>query len=171
MISAADLEQQIRNTLDISITEVFRTMLEIQLEKSAVPAADKNPELKEQRVVGVIGIGGSATAALYLDVPHALAGEVTKIAMGLGDNENATDHDINDTICELTNMSAGKVKSFLADSGWPCVLSLPSIVRALDVHVEEMAGAQELKSCYRFGNHFIFAYLLIPLVKLVENKP
>ena len=63
--------------------------------------------------------------------------------LGISESEVDAGEMVTDAIGELSNMVAGYVKSRLCDSGLPCTLTIPSVVRGQELSVEGSAQAHE----------------------------
>lgn len=127
-----------------SISAVFGTMMNheiVFLERKTVvepPPADGNTQ-----IIGNIGFVGDANGLVYICLPE----EFAKVAAGrmlgmdiveLMKNGNEA---LNDAMGEITNMTVGGFKNSLADAGYPCRLTVPSIVRGKGLTVSCFKGA------------------------------
>jgi len=115
----------IRQLLIEHVAEVFKTMLSMP----AAPLSDSAmPDLGE-RVTGSVGFGGdTVTGALYLHMSAGLAQKAASVMLGLP-AEELGEQEVNDVVGEMTNMLTGHLKSCLCDSGAPCAVSTPAIIR------------------------------------------
>lgn len=108
------------------LTDVFDTML--SMPATFVPAAEL-PGLHE-RVTGSVGFAGDDVhGAVYLHLPTAFATQVAAAMLGLPPEELTGETEVNDVVGEVTNMLTGGLKSWLCDSGLPCAVSTPAIIR------------------------------------------
>jgi chemotaxis protein CheX len=75
---------------------------------------------------------------------------VTSQLLGMTDAEldEAGDEPVNDAVGELTNMTVGSFKNGLCDAGYPCMLTIPSILRGSNFCVEPISSAQ--RHIFRF---------------------
>jgi chemotaxis protein CheX len=71
------------------------------------------------------------------------------------------DEAINDAVGEITNMTVGCFKTNLSDAGYPCMLTIPSILRGSQFSIEAVGGAK--RYLYRFdcSNHRVVADIVI----------
>ena len=83
------------------------------------------------------------------------------LAMAEAEVDEAGDEVINDAIGELTNMSVGSFKNGLCDAGYPCKLTIPSILRGSNFCVEPISSAE--RYIYRFtcGEHRVVTDILL----------
>ncbi|MCC5022740.1 MAG: chemotaxis protein CheX [Candidatus Synoicihabitans palmerolidicus] len=83
-------------------------------------------------VVGSVGFVGDINGIIYLRLPIAFANYATGKTLGMTSLEIAADEDdlLKEVIGELTHMTVGSFKNVLCDSGHPCMLTLPTIIRA-----------------------------------------
>lgn len=149
-------ESLIRENINRAIGEVFKTMLGREADMCVLtdksqgwpPAADG--EVSMPQIVGTVGFLGDVNGLiyLYLDVPFARV--ATSQMLGLSDQEidEAGDEVVNDAIGELTNMTVGSFKNGLSDAGFPCKLTIPTILRGSNFSIEPIADVQ--RYIYKF---------------------
>ncbi|MCI0539745.1 MAG: chemotaxis protein CheX, partial [Verrucomicrobiales bacterium] len=121
-----NLIDEVCGLLNSGISEVFTTMFGLEV-KAAVPRDFDAPS--ETLVAGSVGFIGDVSGIVYIHVTAAFARTLASRMLGLAEAEMDGEEMVNDVIGELTNMIVGSVKSRLCDSGSPCVLTIPSIVR------------------------------------------
>jgi len=121
------------------VTTVFETMLSLKI----APAKDDQTPLLGERVTGTIGFGGERVkGVLYLDLPIAAANRLASIMLTQSPQAIAADRDVNDVVGEMTNMIAGGFKSWLINSGVPCAISIPAIIRGTFYQIEAPPDAE-----------------------------
>jgi chemotaxis protein CheX len=161
-------ESVIRQNIERAITEVFRTM--IRAESSLMTAGetfaapDYAPlEPHRPQVVGTVGFIGSANGLIYLYFDLAFARFCTCQLTGMteGELEENGDEVINDAIGELTNMTVGTFKNALCDAGYPCKLTIPSIVRGTNFSIEPIGAATRHIFNFNCAGHLIVADILL----------
>jgi len=84
-------------------------------------------------IIGVISIVGDVDWSLFLGLPRQTATALVQQFAGFAvpfDSE-----DMGDAVGEMTNVLAGEVKRRLADRSVSVTISLPSVIRAEDLHV------------------------------------
>jgi chemotaxis protein CheX len=141
-ISEAHIHDYIRR----AVSDVFKTMLgadAILVKGTKDAAGEPWPPLNVARedekphVVGTVGFIGDVNGLiyLYLDLEHAR--KCTRQLLGMTDAEldQSGDESVNDAVAELTNMSVGGFKNSLCDAGYPCKLTIPSILRGTSFRV------------------------------------
>jgi chemotaxis protein CheX len=79
--------------------------------------------------------------------------------------EEAGDDVINDAIGELTNMTVGSFKNGLCDAGYPCMLTIPSIVRGGNFVIEPIGTAARHVFSFDCDGHCVVADILIEKVE------
>ncbi len=139
----------IHDSIVRSLEHVFRTMLHYEVSLAEETAATAVSDLGVQRqVVGVVGFVGLANGVIYLCFPEDFAKIATGRILGISlpEVEMHGVEALNDAIGELTNMTVGGFKNALCDVGFPCKLTLPTIVRANNLSL----GAVKTSACHVF---------------------
>jgi chemotaxis protein CheX len=127
----AFLQQQAR--------DVFNTMASLEVQ----PAPGPNGLATEERITGVVGLGGeNITGAVYLHMPIGLAEQITRQMLGMEPADPLEESAVNDVTGELTNMLAGGLKSALCDRGLVCAVSTPTIIRGSSYEIELLPDVQ-----------------------------
>jgi chemotaxis protein CheX len=151
-------ENLIRSHITRAVADVFKTMLSRPVELcpkspqglvNTPPPATCEPAGKVQ-VVGTVGFLGDISGLIYLhfDLEFARLCTCQLLGMTNAELEEAGDEVINDAIGEITNMTVGSFKNGLCDAGFPCKLTIPSILRGSNFCVEPISSAQ--RHIYRF---------------------
>jgi chemotaxis protein CheX len=157
-----------RDTISRAVQDVFKTMLGLPAAISdSSPPADNNGrslEICGQQVVGTVGFIGDISGLIYLYFSNDFAREVASKMLGMSNEEldEAGDEVVNDTVGELTNMTVGAFKNQLCDQGFPCKLTIPSILRGSNFSIEPVSSA--IRRIYYFdigGKHRLVADLLM----------
>jgi chemotaxis protein CheX len=164
-------ENLIRSHITRAVGAVFKTMLgrsaqlcpkSHQGEVTTSPPVPSEPSSKVQ-VVGTVGFLGDLSGLIYLhfDLEFARLSTCHLLGMTAAELEEAGDEVINDAIGEITNMTVGSFKNALCDAGFPCKLTIPSILRGSNFCVEPISSAQ--RHIYRFdcGGSIIVADILM----------
>ena len=86
---------------------------------------------------------------------------ITSRLLGISEPEVDTGEMVTDAIGELSNMVAGYVKSRLCDSGLPCVLTIPSVVRGQQLSVEGSAQITRRVIGFRNCKHHLLAEVVL----------
>lgn len=135
-------ESVVREHIARAVADVFRTMLsKTAALREAEPEAALAPG---QQVVGTVGFTGELTGVVYLYFEQEFANQCTGRVLGMSEPElrAAGDEVVNDAVGELTNMVAGSFKNALCDAGFPCKLTIPSILRGRNLRIEPVGSAQ-----------------------------
>lgn len=107
------------------MTDVWATMLDSEL----VPAPlEADRPVLGKTLDGVVSITGQWHGAVVLQVSRRLAARAAKTLFDLDEAEPSLE-DMQDTIGEMTNTTAGNIKGLMPG---PCHLSLPTVVEGTD---------------------------------------
>jgi chemotaxis protein CheX len=68
---------------------------------------------------------------------------------------------INDAIGELTNMTVGAFKNGLCDLGFPCKLTIPSILRGTGIRVQPLSSVVWHVYRFEYSGHRLYADIQI----------
>ena len=166
-------ESLIRDNMTRAVSDVLKTMLgrETALVAAATqsdgmgwpPAPASGGEAPVPQVVGMVGFLGDASGLIYLYFPAAFARRATCQLLGMTEAEvdEAGDEVVNDAIGELTNMSVGSFKNGLCDAGYPCKLTIPSILRGSNFCIESITEAQRYIFRFDCGGDLIVTDILL----------
>ena len=93
-------------------------------------------------VFGTVGFEGEVNGVVYLCIPDDFAQHAAAEILGMTPNEVTMSGDevVKDVIGEITNMTVGGFKNALCDIGFPCKLTLPTVVRGNDLKVVSLKG-------------------------------
>jgi chemotaxis protein CheX len=161
-------ETLIRDYINRAVTDVFKTMLGRVPSFSAQPGLTPGthavePEGHRPQVVGTVGFIGNINGLIYLHLDLGFARLCTCHLLGMTEAEldEAGDEVINDAIGELTNMTVGGFKNGLCDAGFPCMLTIPSILRGSNFSIEPISDA--IRHIYHFecDEHRVVADILM----------
>lgn len=134
----------VQNCVVQAVQHVFRTMFGTEAVLVAAPAGDPAAALPESAVMfSSVGFAGTATGLIYLrwseDFAKFATGRI--LSMSPAEVEMNGWEVIHDAIGEVTNMTVGAFKNTISDLGFPCKLSLPSIIRGHKVTVVALKAA------------------------------
>jgi chemotaxis protein CheX len=164
-------ETVFKDTITRAVQDVFKTMFSLSATLSAQPeppasghSHSKNSVLIEgQLVVGTVGFIGDISGLIYLYMSADFANALSSHLLGMTPAElvEAGDEVVNDAVGEITNMTVGSFKNQLCDQGFPCKLTIPSILRGSNFSIEPITSAT--RRIYRFsiGEHMLVADLLM----------
>lgn len=139
-----------------AVREVFQSMLSMELVPE--PPAPLTAELSCQ-IAGSVGFIGESSGFIYLYAGVDFANYLTSRMLGIDEIES--EEMVNDAFGELSNMVGGYVKSRLSDSGWPCTLTIPSIVRGQQLSIEGVAQVSRRVIGFRDGSNHLLVELLV----------
>jgi CheY-specific phosphatase CheX len=126
---------------------VFHTMLSME-----VSPVDANPsmELSGSKIVGCVSFTGDVIGSICVHVSKQFARVMTASMLGMELDEVEDDDEIKDVIGEVSNMVGGDMKSKLCDSGFPCVLSIPSVTSGSDFKIESKGWVRHEKITFTY---------------------
>jgi chemotaxis protein CheX len=159
----------IRENITRAVGDVFKTMLNRAVKlHSAVEDGDAEPmpQATTPQVVGTVGFIGEACGLIYLYFDQVFAELCTGQMLGMNDFELKKNGDevVNDAIGELTNMVVGSFKNALCDQGYPCKLTIPSILRGRNFTIGPMSSAQRRIYHFECGNHRVTTDIILKSV-------
>jgi chemotaxis protein CheX len=165
---AAITEAQVRSYINRAVGDVFKTMLgrepTFTSHSEHVKGSDLPPaDAVRPQIVGTVGFVGDLNGLIYLHFDLSFARICTCHLLGMTDAElvEAGDDAINDAIGEITNMTVGSFKNGLCDIGYPCKLTIPSIVRGSNFVIEPISSATRHVFHFQCEDHRVVADILI----------
>ncbi len=152
-------ESLLREHIARAVADVFKTMLGRPVRHDQAAA----PQTAAAQVVGTVGFIGDITGVVYLYFEQPFAHSCTGRMLGMTESElkAAGDDVINDAIGELTNMVAGSFKNALCDAGYPCKLTIPSILRGRNLCVEPVGTAQRHRYPFECSAQHVVADVIL----------
>ena len=164
-------ETLIRDNITRAVSDVFKTMLgrEVSLTAAGVAGGQTWPPLgnptdaAKPHVVGTVGFLGEANGLIYLYLGLDFARIATCHLLGMSEAEleEAGDEVINDAIGEITNMTVGSFKNGLCDAGYPCKLTIPSILRGSNFCIEPISSTTRQVYSFNCAGHRVVADILM----------
>lgn len=102
-------------------------------------------------VIGNVGFAGEANGLVYLCFTDAFARHAAGNILGMSavEIEQHGHEVVKDVVGEITNMTTGGFKNALCDYGFPCKLSLPTIVRGDHLSIAAIKSAS--RGIFRFS--------------------
>jgi chemotaxis protein CheX len=140
-----------------AVRDVFSQMLAMELVDDQPTPLAADPA---GQIIASVGFVGQATGIVYLYAGVSLAVVITGAMLGLTPAEVDVSM-INDAFGELNNMVAGSVKSKVCDRGWPCQLTIPSIVRGNGLRVESISRASKTVFGFRTGQYRLLVEIVL----------
>lgn len=111
---------------------VFETMLSMEISFVArTDAIERFSTDEEPFIIAAVGFVGNANGLVYLCMPEDFGQFVTGHMLGMSPAEvvEAGHSVMNDAVGEVANMAVGGFKNAICDIGYPCKLTLPTIIR------------------------------------------
>jgi chemotaxis protein CheX len=133
------LQELIVDSITRSATEVFSTMLDVQLRCGPTSIENGAPPANDG-VVSFIGLAGAWAGAGSLACSPTMACRIC--AQMLLTEQTAVNDDVLDAVAELTNMIVGGVKTHLEIHLGPLGLSLPTIVYGKNFRTKSVGSAE-----------------------------
>lgn len=161
---------QIREFIAGSVGNVFKVMLsmdalavDLPVDDAALEGVGKPVRIPHDRIVGSIGFNGEVTGSVFLHFELPFASACTCHLLGMTESElaEAGSECLNDAVAEITNMTAGGFKNALCDRGFPCMLTLPSVLRGSSFYVAPVSSAARHVSHFDCGGHRVTAEIFI----------
>lgn len=150
---------ELREIVSHVVSDVFGSMMSMEIE-----CLDSSLEVPHDgnRVVGSVGFGGEEAGVICLHVREDFSRIMTAAMLGMDNPKDLSEEDVNDAIGELTNMTAGNIKSQLYDIGSSSsALAVPSIVRGTSMEVETIRVARREHFVFRHKDQYILLELYL----------
>lgn len=134
----------VQDSIVRAVRNVCVTMLKQEVglvEKAADTAYEGFKE--KPHVFGSVGFVGLIDGIVYLCIPDDFAQDAAARVLGMStaEVEMSGDEAVKDVVGEITNMTVGGFKNALCNVGFPCKLTLPTIVRGDNLAVSGLKGA------------------------------
>jgi len=120
-----NLQALITASINRSVTNVFSTMLGVEL-GPGIPSVEHTTPEANDGVMSFIGVAGSWAGTGSVSCSPALARRICSEM--LMSHTTSMNEDVLDTLAELTNMIIGNVKTELEQEVGPLGLSIPTVV-------------------------------------------
>ena len=124
-------------------------------------------EPDETLVVSNLGFGGEVFGFVYVYMTPKTASFLAGRMLHGANADKSEEHDneiCNDAVGEFTNIAIGGFKNQLSYMGFPCDLTIPSILRGKGISVETVSG------CVRSLYHFKTRGQSILAVAIIKNE-
>jgi chemotaxis protein CheX len=165
-------EELFQATIQRAVQEVFRTMASMKADLARHSRCDHGAAAsdggsivcpKGDVIVGTVGFVGDLAGLIYLYLPVPFAHHLAGAMLGMSEAElrEAGDEVVNDAVGELTNMTVGAFKNVLCDQGFPCKLTIPSIMRGQNFSIQPAASATRRLYEFSIHGHTLVADLLV----------
>jgi len=124
-----DILEKLGHIYSSALTEVIATVTGIDLR---VVSMESENNLGD--IIGVMCLNGTKSGILFVSAKESDVRLICSRFIGVP-VEEVTDDDVDDTICELVNMTAGSAKLRLSDTDYMFTLSQPFSVKGKDVSI------------------------------------
>lgn len=152
-IPAQITDEVIERAIQKGVGQVLATMAGEKIEslgRTPNPPLHSKPQaIHGPHVVASVGFIGDIEGIINTHFDDEVAIQLSAKMLGMEPAEVTASGVLSDSMGELTNMIVGVFKNTLADMGFACKLTLPSIIRGADFHVDHA-----LKS----GRRYIFNF-------------
>jgi CheY-specific phosphatase CheX len=119
--------------MDSGTIDVFLKMVGWNLTALPGESAFEMP-MRMFGVTGAVSLAGALTGVVYINLSDSFAEQAAQQV--LGETASLPAAEVNDVVGELTNMISGNIKSKVSDLGYPCRLSIPSVMRGAPVLID-----------------------------------
>ncbi len=166
---AALTEDLFKECIEQAVQKVFQTMLQKTAEpvsgETPVPADDpwtRPPDLTGVLAVGSVGFAGDITGLVYIYLSERMAHIVTQGMLGMTEAEvdEGGRECMSDTVGELSNMTVGVFKNRIHDLGYPCKLTIPTVVWGDGITIQPMRGTVRRTYVFRVEGMSVVADLI-----------
>jgi len=130
-----------------ALAEVIGTVTSVHLQ--CVPADD---DAGFEEITGVMSLYSKKGGTLFITAKEPVVRTLCSCMTGIPEEEVTCD-DIEDTLCEFVNMTAGSAKLRISDPDYIFTLSLPFIVKGKDVTIDSKRKAH-MFSCILRNEEF-----------------
>jgi chemotaxis protein CheX len=159
-------DQLIQQSIIKSVSNVCLTMLGLEASFTEKTAAATREDLgSHDHVLGCVGFVGDIDGLVYLCIPLEFARSATihLLGMSAAEVERQGPDVVNDVIGEITNMTVGGFKNTLADAGFPCKLTVPTIIRGDNLSVAAIKSATRHVFLFKCAGHRLVADIQLKL--------
>jgi chemotaxis protein CheX len=143
----------IEQAINKGVSEVVDTMGNSKVDclgRTPNPPLHSRPrDISGAHTVASVGFVGDLNGIINTHFDDQLAIDLSARMLGMTPAEVTESEVLSDATGEMTNMIVGVFKNMLCDLGYVCKLTLPSIIRGSDFHVDH-----GLKSARRFIVNF-----------------
>lgn len=162
-------EELFKECIEHAVEKVFHTMLQ----KKAAPVHGASPvpttepwarpaDLSGTIAVGSVGFAGEICGLVFIYLSEKLVSTVVQGMLGMSEQETkeAGREVSSDVIGELTNMTVGTFKNRIHDLGYPCKLTIPTVVWGADISIQPPRGAVRRTYIFNVEGHSVIADLM-----------
>jgi len=132
-------DEHIHEAMVAAVKLVFNTMVRVDIDFiERVSGVEPPPAEGVTQLIGNVGFGGSINGIVYIAMSEGFAVNAAGriLRMDSAELTSCGPEAITDAIGEVANMTVGTFKNRLCDIGYPCMLTLPTLVRAKGLSVK-----------------------------------
>ena len=141
--------------------DIFSVMLSMDLEVTDDDLPESNEQNKESSIVGSIDFTGNVMGSFKIHFTNDFAYLVTSTMLGMEIDDLDMEEDVYDVVGEISNMIGGNLKTFLSNNGFPCNMTVPSIVSGTDFRTEVMNYSRREMYQFKYENNVIQVKIFI----------
>ena len=158
-----------KECIEQAMQKVFHTMLQKTAEpvcgESPVPTANpwaRPADLTGSIAVGSVGFAGDLSGLVFIYLSEDFAHIIAQGMLGMSAQEviDAGREVVSDVIGELSNMTVGVFKNRIHDMGYPCKLTIPTVVWGCDISIQPTRGTVRRTYVFNVENHSVIADLI-----------
>lgn len=162
-------EDLFKECIEHAVAKVFQTMLQ----RKATPVHGSSPvpttepwarptDLDGVIAVGSVGFAGDICGLVFIYLSESLVASIVQGMLGMSEQEakEAGREVASDVIGELTNMTVGTFKNRIHDLGYPCKLTIPTVVWGCDIAIQPPRGAVRRTYIFSVEGHSVIADLM-----------
>lgn len=161
MDAVLPVTRTVERRLTESLPSIFDKMLNLPVAADPTPAPIRSDD---GEIIGTVGFTGKATGSIHLHATVSFGRVIVGRMLGFEPQDVDTGEMLNDAFGELCNMVVGNVKSHLCDEGFPCTLTVPSIIRGEELVFRGTTEAEQRLLPFRSGDHTLLVGLFIKKV-------
>ncbi|MBW2565115.1 MAG: chemotaxis protein CheX, partial [Deltaproteobacteria bacterium] len=147
----------IKTTVSESVTDVFDTMLSLEVKVSEAGAET----LDGNRFMGTVKFTGEVVGIVTIQISYDFARIMTASMQGIKSEEVEGEEEIKDLLAELSNIVGGKLKSTYTDIGLYCELTTPSITTGSDFTMQSLNMDKYEKLVFLSQEHPIIVEVVV----------
>jgi chemotaxis protein CheX len=130
----------IARAIEKSVADVLATMAKEKVDSLGLtpnpPLHSRPVDISGPHLVASVGFVGDLEGIINTHFDDQIAVDLAGQMLGMSAAEVAANGVLTDAMGELANMIVGVFKNTLGDGGYVCKLTLPSIIRGSDFHVD-----------------------------------
>lgn len=135
--------EMVAQAITQSLDRLFKVMLSDTISLLPAGSTPSTPDADDAQIMGCVGFVGEFNGLIYLRFTQTFAAKATSRMVGMDIHEILLEGQevVKDTIGEMTNMAVGGFANSFSHLGFPCRLTLPTIVRGRNLRTPPIKGA------------------------------